>query len=434
MIAAQFRSGRCGLSFIIGTVLLSILTLPLGAFAATAPAPKISPNPASVSFSPVKVSGSSMKPVTIKNTGTADLDVGAITFTGTNPSQFGQTNKCSAPLLPNGTCTVSVTFSPTTPYGKKSATMNIASNDPKKPTATVKLSGQAPPPVISASPMSGNFTSAGLNIASSVTTVTIKNTGISSLNISSVTITGTNASLFAVTDTYESPLASGESCTVGVTFTPDSTGTKSASLQIASDDPKKPLAAVKLTGKTNITPSVVGTWSVSGPAIIAASSSGVSRTGRMSLDDSLSFNSDDTFTDNGYTLITGTVTPLDGTWNQDNYNYSALYNIAEVEQYFIYYLGYQGMTVTDITVTMTSKGSIDKDGISIKGKTTLMAKITVEYEGKSLPVTASATYSYVSSGFTTIPHAESYVDFDKTLNNGLLNKIADEIILSVREP
>ena len=268
MNAVQSRKERYGLSFILGAALLSIFPFPLGTYAATTPTPKISATPASVNFSTVKVGGSSLKPVTIKNTGSANLVVGAITFTGTDASKFNQTNDCSAPLLPNGTCTVSVTFAPTVPYGNKSATLNIASNDPKKPAALVKLSGQASPPVISASPMSGNFTVTGLNIASSVTTVTIKNTGKSDLNISSVTITGPNASLFAVTDTWESPLPSNESCTVGVIFTPDSTGTKSASLQIASDDPKKPLVTVKLTGKTTTTKTsttyaagdLAGTW------------------------------------------------------------------------------------------------------------------------------------------------------------------------------
>ena len=242
MKVALFGNKRNGLSCVIGAAMLSLLLLPMGAYAAAAPAPKISPNPTSVNFSPVKVGGASVKTVTIKNTGSADLAVGAITFTGTDASEFGQTNDCSAPVPAKGVCTVTVTFSPAIPYEKKSATLNVASNDPKKPTATVKLSGQAPPPKISASPMSVNLTAAGFNIPSAAATVTIKNTGISDLNISSVTITGADSSLFAMTDTWESLVPSGESCTVGVTFTPDSTGTKSASLQIVSDDPKKPLS------------------------------------------------------------------------------------------------------------------------------------------------------------------------------------------------
>lgn len=252
MGAAQFRKDRFGLLFVIGAALLSLLAFPLGAHAAATPAPKITTTPASVNFSPVKAGGSSSKPVTIKNTGNADLVAGLITITGTDASLFGQTNDCSTPLPNNGFCTVTVTFSPTVPYGKKSATLNIASNDPKKPTATVKLSGQAPPPKVSASPMSVNLTASGINIPSAAAMVTIKNTGISDLNISSVTLTGTNASLFEVTDTWESLLPSGESCSVNVTFTPDSTGTKSASLLISSDDPKKPLVNVKLTGKIKI--------------------------------------------------------------------------------------------------------------------------------------------------------------------------------------
>jgi hypothetical protein len=264
MNAAEFRKERHGLSFIIGAALLSLLPFSLGAYAATTPAPKISVSPASVNFSPLKVGGTSSKTVTIKNTGTADLlvDSANITFTGTDLTQFSQTNTCTSSLAKNATCTVSVTFTPTLPYGNKSATLNIPSNGPKSP-ATVKLSGKAPPPVISASPMSVNLTAARLNMPSAAAKVRIKNTGVSDLNISSANITGTNASLFAATNNCTSPIPKGESCTIGVTFTPDSMGTKSASLEIASDDPKKLLVTVKLTGKASTTYStadLAGIW------------------------------------------------------------------------------------------------------------------------------------------------------------------------------
>jgi hypothetical protein len=263
MNAAQFRKERYGLSFIIGASLLSILPLPLGAYAATTPAPKISVSPASVNFSPLKVGGTSSKTVTIRNTGTLDLlvDSANITFTGTDLTQFSQTNTCTSALAQNATCTVSVTFTPTT-FGKKNAMLNIPSNDPKKLTATVKLSGQAPPPVISANPMSVNLTAPSLDTPSAAATVRIKNTGVSDLNISSANITGTNASLFAATNNCTSPIPKGESCTVDVTFTPVSTGTKNASLVIDSDAVKKSELTVKLTGKINkfTTADLAGTW------------------------------------------------------------------------------------------------------------------------------------------------------------------------------
>jgi hypothetical protein len=124
-------------------VLISVLQLPLWANAATVPAPKISVSPTSITFSSVTVDGSSLKTVTITNKGTAALDVGDITITGTNSSQFNETNTCSDPLPSGGTCTVSVTFSPIEPNGTRTATLNIPSNDPKRKTpVTVKLTGK----------------------------------------------------------------------------------------------------------------------------------------------------------------------------------------------------------------------------------------------------------------------------------------------------
>jgi hypothetical protein len=226
------------------------------------PPPVISATPASVNLGSVKLGASSaQKVITVKNTGMSDLIIKSIYGAGTDVDDFSQNNTCGT-IPTGGSCLVNVTFNPILPYGNKTAALAIDSNDPKKPTATVTLSGQAPPPVISASPTTVILTAAGLNMPSAAATVTIKNTGFSDLNISKATITGTNASPFAMTNTLVSPLPSGESCTVDVTFTPDSPGAKNASLVIDSDDPKNPQVTVDLTGKIRnyTTADLAGTW------------------------------------------------------------------------------------------------------------------------------------------------------------------------------
>jgi hypothetical protein len=77
--------------------------------------------------------------------------------------------------------------------------MDIASNDPKKPTVTVKLSGESSPPKISVSPSSVNSGKLKVGEASVLKTITVKNTGVSDLIINSVPIAGTNASEFSQT-------------------------------------------------------------------------------------------------------------------------------------------------------------------------------------------------------------------------------------------
>jgi len=211
--------------------------------------PKISASPASVNLGAVALGATSApKVVTLKNTGICDLSITTISITGTNSGEFGQTNSCVT-IAPGGTCPVSVTFAPTTlPYAKKTALLAIASDDPKKNLLNVKLSGQLAPPKISATPASVNFGKLPAGTVKSAKSVTIKNTGLSDLIISSRDIAGTDPGDFSDPDVC-GPIKNGESCTIGITFAPlVPKVTRSASLDITSNDPKKPVLKVKLSG------------------------------------------------------------------------------------------------------------------------------------------------------------------------------------------
>ena len=211
--------------------------------------PLISVAPMSVNMGNIPVGGiSASKTVTITNKGTSDLSIDSVTINGINASEFSQTNSCLT-IPAKGSCTVTVTCTPTMPFGKKDAAMSIVSNDPKKPTVNVKLSGQAPPPKISASPMSVNLGSVPVGSSSAAKTVTIKNTGVSNLAIDSITITGANASEFGQTNGCLTIPSKG-SCPVTVTFTPAAPfGKKDAIMSIVSNDPKKLTLLVKLSGQ-----------------------------------------------------------------------------------------------------------------------------------------------------------------------------------------
>jgi hypothetical protein len=212
-----------------------------------APPPKISASPMSVNLGSVPVGSSSIeKTVTIKNTGVSDLVIDSITITGTNASEFSQSNSCST-IPAKGSCPVTVTFTPTIPFGKKDAVMSIVSNDPKKPTVTVKLSGQAPPPKITISPTSANFGSITVGNTSLPKVFTVKNTGTSDLIVNSITITGANASEFNQTSDCIT-VANGGSCAITVTLSPTAAGSKTALMNISSNDSKKSDIVVKLAG------------------------------------------------------------------------------------------------------------------------------------------------------------------------------------------
>ena len=208
--------------------------------------PKISA-PSSLNIGKVKEDvASAMKSITVKNTGTANLEISDVTLTGTNSSEFSYEKAGCDSVAPKGSCTISVTLTATS-CANKSATLSITSNGATKPT-TVKLTGTAVPPKISV-PASLRFTATSTGSTSAPKTVTIKNTGISSLSVNDVTITGTNLSEFTLTNNCTQALAKNETCTVTVTFSPSARGNRSATLNIASNDPKKTTAILKLSGK-----------------------------------------------------------------------------------------------------------------------------------------------------------------------------------------
>ena len=214
-----------------------------------APPPKISVSPMSVNFGSVKSGvASSSKSVTIKNSaiGGSKLAIGAMEIIGENASDFTLSNPCPALLAKGGSCKPSITITSSS-FGKKSATLSIHSDDPKKPVVLIKLAATVVPPTISVSPSSLNFgkVKTGTNTATRV--IKIKNTGLSDLKINSFTLSG-NIRPSIKENTCGASIAKGVSCAVSVAISPSSTGPKTGVLKISSNDPKKLDVSVKLNG------------------------------------------------------------------------------------------------------------------------------------------------------------------------------------------
>ena len=66
-------------------------------------------------------------------------------------------------------------------------------------------------------------------------TATLTNTGTAPLALSSITLTGTHAADFHHQTTCGSSLAVGATCSIGVIFTPSSSGARTASIAIVTD-------------------------------------------------------------------------------------------------------------------------------------------------------------------------------------------------------
>jgi sugar lactone lactonase YvrE len=196
----------------------------------TGTAPGASITPTSLSFA-AQVAGtiSAAKTITVRSSGTGTLQVTNVVATG----PFTQTNNCSAPMAPNATCTIQVSFAPIA-VGTASGSVTITDN---AGTQTASLSGSGTAP-ITFSPTSLAFGTV-VQGASSSRTVTITNRLNAALNVT-VSVTGTSFTLPSNTNACGTSIAAGASCTVGVTFSPTAVGAANGTLIVAYNAPTSP--------------------------------------------------------------------------------------------------------------------------------------------------------------------------------------------------
>src|SRR5271168_3502135 len=206
--------------------------------------------PRSVSFGTLAVGlTSAVKMVTLKNVGTAALTISSIAVSGTEAGDFPKTaTSCGSSLAVAASCTVSMTFDPTT-TGARSANLTFTDNAAGSPQQ-VALSGTGTTAELT--PRSVSFGTLAVGLTSAVHTVTLKNVGTAALAISSIAVTGTEAGDFPKTATScGSSLAAAASCTVSVTFDPTTTGARSANLTFTDSAAGSPQqVALSGTGTT----------------------------------------------------------------------------------------------------------------------------------------------------------------------------------------
>ena len=210
----------------------------------TSPAASLSPT--SLTFASQTVGATSAaQTITLNNTGNAALSITSIALTGTNPSDFAQTNTCGSSVAAGANCTISVTFTPTA-SGTRTAAVTLTDNATGSPQ-TVSLTGTGTAAVASLSPTSLTFASQAVGATSAAQTITLNNTGNAALTLTSIALTGTNPSDFAQTNTCGSSVAAGANCTISVTFRPTASGTRTAAVTLTDNATGSP-QTVSLTG------------------------------------------------------------------------------------------------------------------------------------------------------------------------------------------
>ncbi|MES2659913.1 MAG: choice-of-anchor D domain-containing protein [Verrucomicrobiota bacterium] len=229
-----------------------------------------------INFGNVSEASRNSKTFTVTNSGLGDLSLLGMTSTGPNAANF----TIGAPGLtlvpPGGTTTFKVFFKPSG-TGLKTASIVVQSNDPDAESLfliNVKGRGVGAPEIVVSQPFSPELPDGSTNDFGSVEipssyskTFIIKNNGSAALSEIEISLTGGTA--FKMTPLGKTSIGPGAKAEFIVTFKPATVGSKTAELQIKSNDANESQIDITLVG-TGVTGSPSRRPSLLAAATLAA--------------------------------------------------------------------------------------------------------------------------------------------------------------------
>jgi hypothetical protein len=201
--------------------------------------------------SQVVTTTSAAQTVTVTSNGSTALVLSQIAATGdyTEADTCGGSTGVTLPV--GSTCTINVTFTPTT-TGTRTGVVTITDNVTGSPQ-TIGLTGTgvgAGTPGVSL--QANNVYFAAPNSLSTISTqlVTLTNSGTGTLNVSSIVVTGN----FTEADNCSAPLAPAANCILSVGFTPAGSSIQTGTIAITDDAPGSPHVINLAAPVTNLAP------------------------------------------------------------------------------------------------------------------------------------------------------------------------------------
>jgi sugar lactone lactonase YvrE len=195
--------------------------------------PGITTSPSTLSFGSLAVGTTSQgQTVTVTNTGTAPLQIGAVSGTG----DFAETDTCSSQTIAAGSyCVISVTMTPTT-VGTRTGTIQF--NDSADGLHAIALNGMGQQAGVSVTPTGLAFGSSPIvssaqaaSAAGTSLSVTISNTGSAPLELGGFSTQGD----FTEADNCGASVAAAATCTLSVKFAPTALGHRTGTLTITDN-------------------------------------------------------------------------------------------------------------------------------------------------------------------------------------------------------
>ena len=218
--------------------------------------PAIQVTPTSVDFGDVTTGTTVNETMTIENVGGSTLTFDNATLGTSEVDSFEVVaGNTTTALGPGETHELTVEFAPLSAI-VDSTTLRVYTDDPTNGTVDIDLSGTGVDdttddtdlPELKVAPLAIDFDSVELG-SSATETITITNVGSGELNVTNITLSGSDTNSFTENGTAAT-LTSETSSIVNVTFTPTSTGVKTANLVIESNDPDGPSFTVAVSGET----------------------------------------------------------------------------------------------------------------------------------------------------------------------------------------
>jgi von Willebrand factor type A domain. len=223
------------------------------------PPPSIFVSSNDIVFGDVDLNNSSDLPISIKNAGSLNLQIGQIAKIDPLATPFSiRSDSCSnQTLAANNICSLFVRFSPTS-QGDLTDSFDIPSNDPNKPSQAVIVRGKGktttpPPPGINLSSNNLTFGNVVWNNVSeqNILINTTGSVGSNDLIIGQIANRDPLVAPFSISidNCSGKHLAPTQTCALQVRFSPTSQGVGlSDSFDVPSNDPNKPSVGVNVSG------------------------------------------------------------------------------------------------------------------------------------------------------------------------------------------
>lgn len=172
--------------------------------------------------------------ITLTNSAVSPMTISALQIEGTNAPDFGETNNCPSSLSSGASCQIQVVFTPSIQGGTGEHAALQISDSGTGGMQTIRLNGHGT--LLKAKPDLAMFGAHAVGTRTQPKTITITNTGQTSLSSGSAGITGGDlADNFTVASSNCAQLPAGGKCQVSVIFSPLWRGSIESWLKVTFD-------------------------------------------------------------------------------------------------------------------------------------------------------------------------------------------------------